>query len=175
MGKGGIDRLVEQTQERLAAQMRAAHDHRLGRFPSPIEALFYSALMAVARMEAHHPDGEIITPFLDREAWAEADLSLLVITAEMQVRVLDWPVDFLLGTSDSVAGKHYAVVECDGHDFHERTKEQAARDRSRDRRLQEAGFRVFRFTGSELYRDPYACALEVHRWAEGCWEKGLSA
>lgn len=31
------------------------------------------------------------------------------------------------------------VVECDGHEFHERTKAQAARDRERDRGLQGIG------------------------------------
>jgi len=53
------------------------------------------------------------------------------------------------------------AVECDGHDFHERTKEQAARDRSRDRVLLEAGLPVVRFTGSEIYRNPQRCADEV--------------
>jgi very-short-patch-repair endonuclease len=173
MSKGGIDRLIDQAQDRLAAQMRALHDHRLSRFPSPIEALFYSSLTAAVRFHAVHPRGEHLMPFLDREKWQDTDFEYLTISAEMQVRVLDWPVDFLLGVSDFSGVKHYAVVECDGHDFHERTKEQAARDRSRDRRLQEAGFRVFRFTGSELYRDPLGCAVEVHRWAETCWDAGL--
>jgi hypothetical protein len=53
------------------------------------------------------------------------------------------------------------AVECDGHDYHERTKEQAKRDRSRDRRLSMLGFRVARFTGSEIYRNPSRCAEEV--------------
>lgn len=53
------------------------------------------------------------------------------------------------------------IVECDGHDFHERTKEQAQRDRSRDRFLQAAGWRVFRFTGSELHRDAPKCVDEI--------------
>lgn len=52
------------------------------------------------------------------------------------------------------------IVECDGHEFHERTKHQAQRDRSRDRELQRSGYRVFRFTGSELFKDPFACAKE---------------
>tara|TARA_R110000824_G_scaffold400794_1_gene609362 strand:+ start:716 stop:1204 length:489 start_codon:yes stop_codon:yes gene_type:complete len=43
------------------------------------------------------------------------------------------------------------VIECDGHDFHERTKKQAARDRSRDRWMTAAGYTVFRFTGSEIH------------------------
>lgn len=53
------------------------------------------------------------------------------------------------------------LVECDGHDFHDRTKEQVARDKSRDRALTATGHPVMRFSGSEIYRDPIKCALEV--------------
>lgn len=52
-------------------------------------------------------------------------------------------------------------VELDGHDFHERTKEQAKRDKSRDRELQASGWVVLRFTGSEVFNDPYECASET--------------
>lgn len=53
------------------------------------------------------------------------------------------------------------VVECDGHDFHERTKEQAAHDRARDRALQSAGWMVARFTGSEIYKDAASCVKQI--------------
>lgn len=53
------------------------------------------------------------------------------------------------------------AIECDGHDFHERTKEQASKDRKRDRELQAAGLRVFRFTGSDIWKDPVGCAREA--------------
>lgn len=53
------------------------------------------------------------------------------------------------------------IVECDGHDFHERTKEQAQRDKSRDRYLQASGWKVLRFTGSELHQDAEKCVDEV--------------
>jgi hypothetical protein len=56
------------------------------------------------------------------------------------------------------------VVELDGHEFHERTKEQARRDRSRDRHLAALGFTVFRFTGSEVHRNPYRVADEVEEF-----------
>jgi very-short-patch-repair endonuclease len=82
-----------------------------------------------------------------------------------QVRVLDWPVDFVFRVGVYGGTVAMLAVECDGHDFHERTKEQAARDRSRGRALQAAGYTVMRFTGSELYRDPIACVLEIVRWA----------
>lgn len=53
------------------------------------------------------------------------------------------------------------IIECDGHDFHERTKAQARRDRKRERRLIAAGYTVVRFTGSEIWAQPFTCALEA--------------
>lgn len=46
------------------------------------------------------------------------------------------------------------AVELDGHDFHERTKEQAERDKRRDRSLLSMGWTTIRFTGSEVVRSP---------------------
>ena len=57
------------------------------------------------------------------------------------------------------------AIELDGHEFHERTKDQAERDKSRDRLLQAAGWHVLRFTGSEVWRDAGACAQESIRTA----------
>lgn len=68
----------------------------------------------------------------------------------------------------AVIGEHVrVVVECDGHEFHERTKEQAAKDKSRDRYLTAEEWLVLRFTGSEIHRNPLACAYEVVRLIEG--------
>lgn len=49
------------------------------------------------------------------------------------------------------------VVEIDGFDWHERTMDQAERDRRRDRTLLIHGFRVIRFTGREALRHPETC------------------
>lgn len=84
----------------------------------------------------------------------------ILITAQAQVD--GFRVDFLIEDDDQSV-----VVECDGHDFHERTKEQAERDRSRDRRFQELGHAVFRFTGREIYRDAVRCADQVFSFLDG--------
>lgn len=77
------------------------------------------------------------------------------VKVEQQVQIGPYRVDFLVtGSMPST------IVECDGHDWHERTKEQAARDKKRDRWLQAQGHRVFRFTGSEIHRRAIYCALE---------------
>ena len=89
-----------------------------------------------------------------------------------------WRADFVIHRYDWICGKWRTVIaECDGHDFHERTKEQAARDRSRDRRASLSGFVVLRFTGSELWKDPLGCAEQVMAWftAESVRDKPLEA
>jgi hypothetical protein len=72
--------------------------------------------------------------------------------------------DFLLRIWDKndLSNKVEIVIECDGHDFHEKTKEQARKDRSRDRSLQDIGYFVLRFTGSEIFEDAEKCVTEAY-------------
>lgn len=53
-----------------------------------------------------------------------------------------------------------ALVECDGKKFHS-TPEQIANDEAKDRAAMAAGITVFRFTGSDIYRDAQKCAQVV--------------
>lgn len=70
-------------------------------------------------------------------------------------------VDFALFINIVANEQIKIVVECDGHEWHEKTKEQAARDKRRNRDLGIAGWRLLRFTGSEIWRDPRGCAGHV--------------
>jgi very-short-patch-repair endonuclease len=100
--------------------------------------------------------------------WSEIDGHFTVGNEEglgcvvlgQQVTLGQYRVDFLLGASDVRRTRHIAI-ECDGHDFHERTAAQAERDRSRDRWMQAHGYIVLRFTGREIYRNPAGCAGEI--------------
>lgn len=47
------------------------------------------------------------------------------------------------------------AIEFDGHEFHERSKEQVARRNHRDRVLQIAGWTALHFSGSEFHADPH--------------------
>jgi very-short-patch-repair endonuclease len=75
-------------------------------------------------------------------------------------------VDFLIGFNIGEHRHTSIVVECDGHDFHERSKQQAARDKKRDRYLSNEFARVIRFTGSEIYASPCKCANEAYDLAD---------
>lgn len=164
---GGVDRLVTQAADKLSFELHLDYDCATAGGMSPIEALLALAIRTYADLDKIAFRQESSKPS------DPADMTAFVLYVERQVRVLDWPVDFLVSAVDSRPGEankvRTAVIECDGHEFHERTKEQATRDRSRDRRLQDDGHRVFRFTGSEIYRNPLDCAREVYVWAYGVW------
>lgn len=79
-----------------------------------------------------------------------------------QQQIGPYRVDFLLEFRPPVLPEPVrVVVECDGHDFHERTKQQASRDKKRDRYLQAHGYVVMRFSGSDIWKDPAGCVEEV--------------
>lgn len=78
-------------------------------------------------------------------------------------------VDFCI--SCKMKGEYISlVVECDGHDYHEKTKEQAQKDKNRDRLLKMAGYEVIHFTGSEIWADPSKCAREVISMLKRLWD-----
>lgn len=132
---------------------------------TPIERALFVALALEIEIGSHEIESWKLVadePFdkrhrFDRHAaclkiWAQADIN-------------GWAVDFVAGIQGHKEKPSYLVIECDGHDFHERTKEQAKRDRSRDRDVQAAGFKIFRFTGSEIWKDPCKCSDAVLEWA----------
>lgn len=82
------------------------------------------------------------------------------LKVEQQVPIGNYRADFLFTVVKKEGGKANIVIELDGHDFHERTKEQASRDKARDRWMAANGFEVLRFTGSEVWRNPFKCAAE---------------
>jgi very-short-patch-repair endonuclease len=137
----------------LSYPIESFNPHKWG---SPIERLFHHAIMFSCQLGVSWFEITFDEP---------TDIQKLKI--ETQALVLDWPVDFLLTVKSEYGLVSRLVIECDGHEFHERTKEQAKRDRSRDRRLQDAGLTVYRFTGSEIYRNSFGCARQALKWAEG--------
>jgi very-short-patch-repair endonuclease len=74
------------------------------------------------------------------------------------VPVLSYRADMYI-TSDG----HALIIECDGHDYHSVTKQQAAYDRSRDRELLKLDISTIRFTGSEIHHSAERCSADV--WA----------
>lgn len=78
-----------------------------------------------------------------------------------QMAVGNCRADFGLASATSPHRRLIVAVECDGHDFHNATKSQVARDKARDRAFAERDIRLFRFSGYEIWRDAGACADQV--------------
>lgn len=57
-------------------------------------------------------------------------------------------------------------VYTDGHTYHERTEEQAQRDKRIDRKLQELGFQVLRYTGKDVNENTDTIVAEIKKWIE---------
>lgn len=55
-------------------------------------------------------------------------------------------------------------VYTDGHTYHERTEEQAQRDRNIDRKLQELGFQVLRYTGKDVIENVDKIINDIKKW-----------
>lgn len=149
---------------------RKAYDGVAKQTESPIEELVYWALCATqlggyARASDNREWG---APSWFRIAGGLEDITFFP-QSTVEAGGAKYRLDFLAqssttGPTSNGGTQEISVrfaIECDGHDFHERTKEQARRDRKRDRDLQAAGYRVLRFTGSEIHRDPSAVAQEI--------------
>lgn len=124
------------------------------RIESPIERRFAGALFAVL---SDYPAAAFFWP--DDKA---PHVEYLPNGAHFfsQAQLAGYRIDFVV-ILKLQSGPRVFAIECDGHDFHERTKEQAASDRSRDRDLTARGITVIRFTGSEIWRDADRCVEEL--------------
>lgn len=131
----------------------------LGKTDSPIEARF---LAAFCELSTEH--GFEISKKLKR----------FFIRIEPQKVLGPIRLDFLISYLCDLHLFEIAV-ECDGHNFHERTAEQASKDRARDRALQLSGIKIFRFTGTEINSNPMSCALEVLTEIENFQTKTIAA
>lgn len=86
---------------------------------------------------------------------------------EIQCKTKTYYADFAFLTSDieeiiEIQNPDFKlVIECDGHEFHEKTKEQVAKDNEREYDLKMQGYDVLRFSGSQIYNKPFICAAQT--------------
>lgn len=99
---------------------------------------------------------ETLFPTLKKEIQSNT----FIVYLSSQQEVGSYTVDFILSTEGFVCDIVNLVIEIDGHDFHEKTKEQAGRDKRRDREISKYDYTVIRFTGSEVYTNAIKCVQE---------------
>jgi very-short-patch-repair endonuclease len=152
-----IDKLPDRIREEIHTSMLAEAQRLLEQIEkceSPIEQLLSLYLMPLLSKLEHYMllyDVKDCINFIYGEQ------------EEIEVNGHTYRVDFFVicGVNDR---NFKLVVECDGHEFHEKTKEQVARDKQRDRELTMSGFHLLRYAGSEIWKDPEKCAKEIVKY-----------
>jgi very-short-patch-repair endonuclease len=85
------------------------------------------------------------------------------ICIEPQYKVGTYRADFRV---TNPFNKRSVIVECDGHLFHEKTKQQAAHDKKRDRYFAQEGHSLLRFTGSEIMNNSQECLTDIFKFLD---------
>lgn len=114
----------------------------LAKCESPLEEAFFIGLIAYE-------------PFYDFWIFEEK--------FDNQVKVQNYRLDFAFIDRDKDI---FLDIELDGHSFHERTEEQAVRDRQRNIELQEEGWFVLRFHRKEIEDDLRGCIERIKKFYE---------
>lgn len=176
---------AEELQGELNAQYQKAIDRITDSSESPIERILAATFTTLGPTRGHNGSFHFTgCEISSSEFSVRLEALSQAMTPEAPTSVYgDWTglfasqvshgpyrLDFLFGAVlyDEIGPRAQCLlaVECDGHAYHERTKEQAAHDRTRDRALQADGLAVFRFTGSQLYNDPLGCAAEIYSFMD---------
>ena len=116
----------------------------ISRCESPIEELFVTAFYSLDALE-----------------YLKTYLGVEVAYAIPQFSIGKYRVDFVIAICPRPHEQCLYVVELDGHEFHEKTKEQVKRNNQRDRYFLSEGITILHFSGSEVYNNPDACVKEV--------------
>lgn len=148
------DKKIKELKESLSGVLLFVEEE-LEEIQSPIEKIFYLSLTE------YYVDDSIGDPM--------SQYNLLInLQPELQFGKKKYRPDFevimlqyiQVGGQDKIRD-FTCYIECDGHDFHERTKEQAKNDRKKDRDFMSKGLNLIRFTGSEIYNSHMKCSKEV--------------
>lgn len=137
---------------------------------SPIEAMLLGALERFApdHIKIVSYKGGSLIPYKHTFALEGAQEHPGSLIVARDVVLSSYRLDFAI-CAGGMRGCAWFAVECDGHNFHDRTKQQAAADRSRDRELLVMGVPALRFTGSEIVHYEDRCARDVFAMADAIW------
>ncbi len=96
-----------------------------------------------------------------------------IVTIVPQYQLDRYRYDFAI--TRTIDGELLLLIECDGKDFHS-TPEQVENDRRKDVVARDAGIKLARFSGAEIFRDPLHCAnVVVHMTAAALVQREMAA
>lgn len=84
--------------------------------------------------------------------------------------IADFCILGVIVNEETINLKRQIIIECDGFDYHS-SKEQMNYDYERELDMKMAGYEVIRFTGTQIYNDPFNCVKKARKYAEKLWEE----
>lgn len=144
--KNDVKNRLEWIKKKVSKDFESTISRIIGthKITSPIEQIF---LMEWKYLKVEERFGVELSP----SSKVETDIGIFIL-------------DFQI-TSESNPNFKLAI-ELDGHDFHEKTKEQVARDKRRERAIVKKKIPVLRFSGSEIFRKARSCIEEIIQYIE---------
>jgi very-short-patch-repair endonuclease len=121
---------------------------------SPIEAILGAWLITLMKEQVWPPYRAHMCVWRDAPARRATEMLLIP-----QFRWMRYRIDLTLRVPTTP--RRIVFIECDGEEFHYATEQQIARDKGRQQEMMDARYPVFRFSGSQISRDPEACARSV--------------
>lgn len=122
---------------------------------SPIEQIFITAFEIYCK----YNNKEDIYLFPQKEVICNKNKYYL----DFEFEADDYLTHLLLG--DKIKNYNFKLaIECDGYEFHQKTKEQVQKDNEREYDLKMAGYEVLRFSGTQIYNNPLKCAEDTYNY-----------
>lgn len=90
-----------------------------------------------------------------------SNVTFTVTASTERYEISGYKPDFMIEMTGSLDEAVRFAVEIDGYEWHEKTKEQAANDRKKDRAYLKNGYTPIRFLGTEVYHDVSSCARDT--------------
>ena len=132
----------------------ATGDHELLNFDNAVNLRKEQGIYTEEEVEEMHVHNSIIQHF----EWNSYKITLQAGFPELKIKGKSLRTDLFIWVPSDDTIK--IVVECDGFAYHN-SKESFQSDRQRDRLFQLNGFRVIRFSGAEINKDPAKVSNEL--------------
>ena len=120
---------------------------------TPIEQIFYLANKIYNEQMIHNKKHNLYLDLLPQET--------------IHIKRKNYRVDFLISYYDCDDATYYLkkpiIIEVDGKDWHS-SKTQMNYDYKRENELKLAGYDILRFTGSQVFQNPFECVSSLRNY-----------
>lgn len=117
--------------------------------------------------EIKSPIEQIFITAFDLYQQSKKEKFFLFSQAPIKIKKKKYFADFLFEPDEYVNRYNTnakVVIECDGYEFHQKTKEQVQHDNEREYDLKMANYEVIRFSGTQIFNSPIKCAEDAYNY-----------